>query len=180
MELEYTLEKSDFLTYQLFTASQSKSTKNKRLFRWLAIPVLYILLGIILYCLREIAFLIAFVTIAIIWFAFFPAYSRWKYKKHFSKHIDEHYKNRFNILCKTVLTEEEIQLSDKTGNTSIKLTEVENIFVISSHVFIKMNSGVSLLIPRDKVDSRILDTFISKLEKSAKIKKTNMTGWKWK
>ena len=78
MELKYSLEKKDYLTYQLFQASQSETVKKRRRRSWLFIPALYLVIGVLLNFLLSLSSMIIFIAFGLIWLLFYPRYSRWR------------------------------------------------------------------------------------------------------
>lgn len=94
MKLEYTLNFSDFLEYQLYTSSKSKLHKKNRNKSRIIVPIIYIFLSALVFYFKGITLAIVFFVFATSWYLFYPLYSKWKYKTHFNKHIQEHYKNR--------------------------------------------------------------------------------------
>ena len=97
MTLNYQLTNSDFLEYQLYTSSKSETHKKRRKNSRIIIPILFLLYGFYL-TKRDENYIgvIVFGITAILWFVFYPMYSKWRYKRHFKKHVEENYKNRIN------------------------------------------------------------------------------------
>jgi len=175
MELKYSLTKLDYLTYQLFQASQSKHLRKIKLITWFLIPVLYITIGII-----GLVNLIISIGGSILWLIIFPYFTRWVIKNNYSKLIDEQLGNRIDKTSKISLENNKILLSDETSERKINTSEVSDIFEIASHVFIRLQQGVSIILPKDKIAKESVASFVSALENQTDINKTEMLDWKWK
>ncbi len=175
MELKYSLTKSDYLTYQLFQASQSKHLRKIKFITWFLIPLLYIAIGIL-----GLVNLIISIGGAILWLIIFPYFTRWVIKKNYSKLIDEHLGDRTDKTSKISLENNKILLSDETSERKIDTSEVSDIFEIASHVFIRLQQGVSIILPKEKIAKESVASFVSALENQTDINKTEMLDWKWK
>ena len=180
MELEFSLSKSDFTTYHLFLLSQTEGFQKKRKNNWILTPVFCVIIGILLLLYKGSIFLMIFLAFGIFWVIFYPLYSRWYYKLYFFRLIGKQYKSRIGLTGRVEIKNREIYLSDKTGETNINLREINNIIVIKTHVFITFNSGMTVILPKDKIDSFHLESFIQELEKLTNIIRTDMHEWEWK
>jgi len=181
MKLQYSLEKNDYVTFQLFTASKSNRIIKKRRNNKILPPLIYIALAVVSYYLEDIGLSVAFIIIGLLWFLFYPAYERKKYLRHYEKNIEENYKNRFGKLETLEFNEDYILSKDYSGEGKIILSEVEELNEIKEYFFLKFNSGVSLIIPKYKIDnleqvSNYLIGLVSGLKKKHKVD----LNWKWK
>jgi len=175
MELKYSLTKSDYLTYQLFQASQSKHLRKIKSITWFLIPLLYIAIGII-----GIVNLIISIGGSILWLIIFPYFTRWAIKNNYSKLINEQLGDQIDKTRKISLENNKILLSDETSERKIDTSEVSGIFEIANHVFIRLQQGVSIILPKDKIAKENVASFVSALENQTGINKTEMLDWKWK
>ena len=181
MKLEYKLEKSDFMVFQLYTASRSDRIKRKRFRNKIIIPLIYLALGLISLLINEIALCIFFILVGSAWYFFFPKYERNRYVKHYQSFIEENYNNRFGK-SETIEFENEVILSkDYTGESKIFLSEIEELNEINEYFFLKFNSGVSLIIPKNGIlSSEPLGKYLVDLSTRFKIKHNIDLDWKWK
>jgi hypothetical protein len=95
MIFEFTLEKKDFVTFQLYAASKSASIIKSRKRSRMRIPLVYLFLGLTLYLFVNLFYALLFAGVAVLWYFLFPLYLRKRYIRHYQNHADEHYKNRF-------------------------------------------------------------------------------------
>jgi hypothetical protein len=180
MNVEFTLEKEDFLTFQLYTASKSETvikTRNKYRIR---VPIAYAILSIILYEFADIIFAGIFLCVGLLWYLLYPYYIRKKYVKHYSKHIDEQYKNRFGKSESLTIKSDVIESKDIIGESKINMREIEELNEIKDYYFIKFSSGVSLIIPKNRIKkSEELKEKLQNIVSDLSIKHNQELDWKW-
>lgn len=175
-----TLDKNDYLTHQLYTASKTPRVRNSRTRNWIFTTITFLGLTYILYDNGNLFLSIYFLVFSILSALFYPLYSRWRYKRHYLKYIQDTYRNRFGEECKIEITEDHILTQDKTGNSTINTSEIEQINEIKDFYFIKMKSGVSIIISKAKSDD------LTSIEKAIEslvnkgIKHNIELDWKWK
>lgn len=154
MEIEYSLSRADYIDFQLFAATKSETIKkNKRKARN-RLPIIYLILGTILLTLSDKAFAIIFYLIGVLWYLLYPVLTKKRYVKHYEKYVDENFKNRFDTLIKVKFLDDNntIETVDFEGESKFKTSEIERIFEIRRFIYIKMNSGSHLIIPKYKID----------------------------
>lgn len=179
MNLEYSLNKDDYLTYQLFHASRSETITKKRRRNWLLVPISYLILGAGLFLLSQPAYLFTFAVLACIWFLGYPMYSRWLYKKNFIKFVEENYAGRIGRSITLTLTEEELLMVDETSEGKVLLGEFDHIFDIGTHVYLHMKSGNSVILPRVTLNGDVLEAFLAGLEERTGLVREEIV-WEWK
>jgi hypothetical protein len=181
MKLEYTLEKSDFVVFQLYAASKSDRIKRKRFRNKIIFPLIYLALGLISLLINDITLCTFSILVGSIWYLFYPKYERNRYIKHYQSYIEENYKNRFGK-SETIEFENDAILSkDYTGESKLYLTEIEELNEINDYFFLKFNSGVSLIIPKNGIlSSEPLDQYLVDLSTRLNIKHGIDLDWKWK
>ena len=178
MKLEYLLTNVDFLEYQLYTSSKSKLHQKKRFRSRLIIPIIYFLFGLYLSNKNDDKLtLFLFAVVSILWFVFYPKYSKWKYKKHFKKHIEENYKNRINKSVEIIFDDEFIKAKDYTSESKINLSELKELIETKSHFFLKLQTDLSLIIPKHSIDNQ--EKFVKKVIDYG-TKYTDELSWVWK
>lgn len=148
MEFTYQLESNDFLQYQLFTASQSKSIAKKKMYGWLIFTLAASIFALYCYLNNSTALAIYFGAIAAIWGVFYPRYFSWKYAKQYAAFINKNYKNRFGQSTTVTLSKNHIMATDESGEGKMKLSEIVGLNETNQHLFITFNSGTSLIIPK--------------------------------
>lgn len=122
-----------------------------------------------------------FVALSILSVIFYPFYLQRYYKRHYRKHISDTYKNRFNEPCTIIFNEASIEDIDKSGETKMDLSAIEEIVETGSYVYLRIKTGGSLIIPKSKIeDPDNLLTYLRALSGTLKIKYSQELNWKWK
>ncbi|MCB9234434.1 MAG: YcxB family protein [Bacteroidia bacterium] len=178
MKISYIIEAKDFLAYQLYTASRSDAViKKRRRTRWL-VPILYLAVaGVISLTTQNGFFMLPFALVGALWFTFYPWYSRAQYKRHYQKHINSTYAARFGQMTSMTLEADFLHLHDEGSETKIKIREIKHLVEISTHFFLALQKGLSVIIPKDQLQS--VDA-VKKHVTELGIKIVDETQWKWK
>ena len=181
MNLNYSLNKEDYLQHQLYNASTTESIKKKRLKTWAIVTFIFIILSFLFYQADNKLLTYYFIAFSIITLIFYPFYQRKQYKKHYAKFINETYKNRFDKESNIVFNDMNLETSDLTGESKINYSSLEKIIEISSHFFLKIKTGGSLIIPKSKVENvEKVRTKLKVLSEKMKIDYSAELNWKWK
>ncbi len=178
MKIEYILSKSDFLTYQLYAATKSKSIIKNRRNAKLIPPVFFICIGIYLSIRDNSAFgLIMFIILSTLWFVFYPKYQKYKYEKHYKNFIDENYKNRIDIITSIEFESDYVTSINKTGEGKIKTSELRKLIELRNHFFIELNDKQTLIIPKMAIAE--IERFKKKIV-DLNISYEDSITWEWK
>lgn len=178
MEIGYTLDEDDFLQYQLYTSSKSKTIKRRRLIMWALIPVLYLALALYNYANKnELLFPVILLIFTILWFIFYPIYSKFRYKKHYKKYVQTNYKTRFFKPVELNINSNYIEAKDFTGESKINISEIEYLVELKDQFLLHVSSNASIIIP--KRDLQEIDDFKNEFKK-LNIPIREELNWKWK
>ncbi|MFT5864184.1 MAG: hypothetical protein ACI828_002858 [Flavobacteriales bacterium] len=152
MTINCELTNEDYLVHQLYTSSKSKSHINKRFRSRIIVPIVYLLLALFLvYAKKDNRIGFVFVGVGFLWFLLYPMYSKWRYERHYRKHIEEHYKNRNNIPTEIVFGEGVINATDATSQTKINGTEVKELIELKDHFLIKLKTDLAFILPKHSI-----------------------------
>ena len=152
MNIQYQLTYSDFLAYQLYTSSKSELHKKKRFRSRIIVPIIYICFGLYLYSKNnslKVASILG--LIALLWFFLYPTYSKWRYKRHFQKHVEENYKNRVHKPVEIEVDEHALNAKDFSSESKINGTELKALIETKNHFFIKLTTDLSLIVPKHSI-----------------------------
>ncbi|MEM9545205.1 MAG: YcxB family protein [Bacteroidota bacterium] len=178
MTITYHLTISDFLAFQLYMSSkselQNKRRRNARFFP----PIFFLLYGVYL-TRRDANFMgiLIFIVTTILWIVLFPLYARWRYKRHFKKHIEENYKNRLNVPVEIEFHNDFITTRDFSSESKINGAELKEIIETSTHFFLNMTTDVSFIIPKHSIDNK--EEF-KKCVTEYGTKYIDERNWRWK
>lgn len=177
MTLEYEINERDFLDFQLFTASKSDRISKKKRNGWIILTLGTIAASLYFYWDENIALSVYCVFVAITSGLFYPKYFNWRYKRHYKTYIQENYSKRFGQVEALEITNDRILSKDKTGEGKINLSEVERIDETKNHFFLKVSTGLSLVIPKKELETA------NKLRQKFKdigLTVNDETNWTWK
>ena len=176
MTLEYKLSEQDFLDFQLFTASKSEKINRKKRTGWLILTVAS-LMGAIYFFLGEnkvMTIYLVFVTLAC--GLFYPKYFKWRYKTHYKTFIKANYSKLFGQIQTVEINNDWIFSKDQSAEGKIKLSEIEQVDETQNHFFLKISTGISLLIPKKELPQ--VDEVRDKLS-SIGLTIHKDTNWSW-
>ncbi|WP_274184475.1 YcxB family protein [Flavivirga sp. 57AJ16] len=178
MTINYKLTNSDFLEYQLYTSSKSETHKKRRRNSRVLVPILFLLYGFYLTKRDEnyIGILVFGIT-AILWFILYPLYSKWRYERHFKKHVEENYKNRINKPVEIEFNENSVNAKDFTSESKINGTELKELIETKNHFFIKLTTDLSLIVPKHSIENQME---FKKRVTELGAEYVNELNWKWK
>ena len=177
MTFEFKLNEQDFLDFQLFTASKSDRINKKKRNGWVYLTIGAILVALFSYLNQNYFLSIYSGLVAIVLGLFYPKYFKWRYKKHYMTHIQEIYSKRFGQIEAIQINDDSILSKDKTGEGRIYLSEIEHIHETDNHFFLKVSTGISLIIPKKELNDTSL---LKKKFKDIGLTLIDETNWKWK
>jgi YcxB-like protein len=180
MIIELKLDGNDFLAHHLYTASKSDLTKKTRRNNRIMVPIVFCVLGSLFFFQHRIGVGLIYLSIAALWFIFYPLRDKHLYINHYKKFIKERYKVSCNAISTLEFTNDYIFAKDEGTENKILWKEVVEINEISTSIFIKLRSAQSVILPKDKIKD--LDLLVSMLKDIAvqkDIKYNIDLNWKW-
>lgn len=181
MTLTYSLDQNDFLQNQLYIASSSKTLKKKRKSAWLGSTSALFLLSIIFLYFGNTLFFFYFLLVSILALILLPTYQRKKLKKHYSNYITENYQYRIGKIVNIHFTESDIHTQDITGETTIRLSEIENITETTDYFYIRMKTKHVLIISKLKVYNPYdVKVELQRISQKLNVDFVEDLNWKWK
>ena len=181
MTIGYFLDKDDFLNYQLYTASQSENIKKKRLRGRIILPVIYLLFGLLGFSNQRNGMMIVAIIVALLWYFCYPLWDRKRYIRHYEQFIKEHRKERDGKAATLTFTKDFIYAAEGEMESKIPVAEIEQVTEINTNIFIKLKSGQSLILSKNKIDE--VGDFIIFLKAFAEklgINYSRELDWKWR
>lgn len=183
MKISYQIKEGDYLTHQLYTASKSNSIKRKRRVFWFIVPFAYGLFGYLSYFdfkQPNIAYVMG--GLALFWLIFYPFYSKWNYKRHYTKHINENLKGQFDQVVNMELGNEFVTIRDAKGNNSnITYDSLKEIIELPEHFLIRLATSSSIILPkREFKNIKELQKFLGLIVTRHKTPFKKDVQWKWR
>lgn len=176
MKFDYKIDANDFLEFQLFTAATDPMIQKRKLRGWITMTIACILFAVFSY-INGMVFLSGyFAVLMLVIAAFYPRYFRWRYKKQYAAFIHRNYSKRFGEPAELEITKDYIRSKDKVAEGKIKLSQILAIYETANHFFIKINTGMSFIIPKRELDKSVdLKNEFTKIG----MKVINKTDWVW-
>lgn len=178
--MKFLVNKNDFLTFQLYAASKSKSIKRRKIIGSIITTFSFIVLALVFIDYKDKILTYYFLGLAILNLFLYPIYIKWVYKRHYSKYIDEYYKNKIDIESDVCFNDEFLCVIDKSGEVKIRLSEIEEINEISDNLYIKITSGISLIFPKRNPDYTQFKVELEKIATNSNIIWNKELAWKWR
>lgn len=180
MKLTYRLDENDYLQNQLYIASKTDRVKNQRRRSWIIVTLAFLSLGFIFSQVVDKYLPYPFIGLSLISLIFYPAYSRIFYKNYYKKSIKEIYKSRFNEPLTITFNDTTIETVDKTSESKINLSAVDEIAETADYIYLRINTGGSLVIPKSKIENAdSVLAYLKELAAKLNIKFTQELNWKW-
>ncbi len=180
MEIFYILDQKDYLAFQLFSYSTSARNQKTQKRNNRIIPALYIVLGLLLLLLQDQILGTIFIVLGILWFIFYPNIQKKRLEKHFTNFIHEHYGQRIGQKATLKLSDDYFYLIDQYSESKTKIEALEALYEIQTHYFLKLQNGVSLIIPKDGVSSpTAMNQIIAHLKNELKVPYHALLDWEW-
>lgn len=146
MKIQYQIQEEDFYIYQVFTASQSKRVKRKRM-RGKLLLLAMCALGMLVFYFDNALMTFYFAGVFLVVFLGYDRYFSWRFREHYRAHIKEYYSGRFGLEETLVLEDEVVISTNKLGESKLNISEFEKISETRSHLFLHMSTGNTLIIP---------------------------------
>ena len=180
MTYTFSLDKNDYLNHQLFLASvalrANEQIKNSRII-W---TLTYLMLSFCFYTEQKPFLSIFFLIAAIGWFIFYPNYAKKRQQKHFEKHVDSMFQDKFDEICSINIDDQFIHSKDKNYEMIVILAEIKHIYETSDYFYALLKSGLTFIFPRKKIENvAVLEDQLRDIAAKNQISFTEMTDWKW-
>ena len=182
MVIKYSLEENDYILHQLYHSSKSSVAIKQRRNSYIFVSSIGVFFGLLSYFKdNNIQATIVFIGFTIVCVLGYPILEKVRYKSHFKKHVKENYKNTFGKPVEIEFSEGFIRTTESESESKISTNEISEINEIEKIIMIKLGSGQTLIIPKDKIIE--IENLISRLKELASdlnIKYNFEPGWQWK
>ena len=185
LDLSYKLYPNDYLQQVLYYNTVSVNSKKQRTRAWLfVIFIIVISNALLLYVFREkieIGHYLGAIPMSILGIFLFPYFYRTLQKKQLLKFVEETYKNNFGKESNLSFSNENIEIHNSTGESTIKYATIEKIIEISGHFFLVLKAGTYIIIPKSEMsDIGIVKNTLHTIAAENKILYSSELDWKWK
>ena len=178
LNLTYKLTADDYLAHQLYIVSKSERIKKKRKRSQWLVPIFYTFIAGLFYIRLMLVYQsLGFLFFGILWYLFYPLYSKRRYRKHYQKHIKEHYSNKIGGIATLVFEQNVLLVLGEGTETKVNFSEIEEVIEIPHLFMIRVSTGDHLLVSKDTSVS--LSDFKEQL-KDDEVVFTDETDWEWR
>jgi hypothetical protein len=176
-----TLDENDYLAFQLYTASKSPRVKNMRRLSWLVTTLAFASLAFLFFANDNRFLFLYFSVCAVLCLLFYPLFSRWRYKRHYQKHVRDTFKNRIGEKTDLVFDENSVTIKDRSGEVKVNKTAIEEINEIRDYYFIKSRSGACVILSKSKSpDIAKIKAELDVMIQKQGVKHNLELDWKWR
>ena len=181
MNFTYKLEEEDYHTHLLFTISRSSSAIKTRARIRILMTISLLLFAFIAYGNGSTGQMYYFSLLAVSAFFLMPIYTRWSYKKTYLKHVRNYYKDRMSEPTTLLINNFSINISDSQGESQIDFSELDEVNELSNYYFLKVKSGQSIIIPKEKIEQKeIIELKLKEIAQIHSVKWNDEKEWIWK
>lgn len=182
MKIDIQLSEEDYLTYQLYNASNSVRIKKRRLRSRIIPSILYLLLGGLSFLFtNNFELSIIVVGFGILWFFAYPIRDKHRYIRHYRGSIQDNYKERYGKTVSIEYTNEFIFASDNSCESKIQTNQIESFIEIPTLILIKYKEGGANIIPKNKIaDQQAFVSMLKEMATNLNIEYKLENNWKWK
>jgi hypothetical protein len=175
MKINYELTKDDYIQYNIFHLSYSKTAKNAMLLQRFLVPIMFMLLSFLFSRVSEIPlwlWLVCFSIASIVWVIAYPKYIRSIIRKRASKMLNEGRNTGMLGKQSIELTEDGIVKTNESSESKSKWNIVENIVETKDYIFIYISAVMAYVIPtRAFSDNEEKGNFVNTLNKMVNLSK---------
>lgn len=181
MKIAYSIDENDYLTFQLYTASNSPMVKKRRFISRLVPAIAYLLLAVTFFYKGNITMIIAFSALALVWYLFYPLHDKNVYKRQYQKFIKENMNNKFGRPATLSFEAPLVKAKDEVSETKINYSEIESITEIPEMFLLKLKTNQSFILPKSKIENaETLNLYFKTFESNEGIPFYVQSLWKWK
>lgn len=181
MILKYIVREEDYLTHQLFVASQSEKIRKKRFRGKLFLSIVYLLFGAFQLYQGNATMAAVFFILAVSWFFFYPLWEKGYYQKNYHKSIRAHYWEQFDKITTLEITPSFIKASNDGAESLISNNELAVVNEIPTLFLIGVKGGQSLVIPKNEIQN--VDAFrgvMKQITTKNNLEYLHHEDWVWK
>lgn len=164
MKLKYHLTQSDLVKFNEYhVAHSAQHNKYRRKYRFL-FPIIYFIFSIIFLLFDDFPLAMIFITLAILWFLFYPVWHNKRLREHFEKHVSETVGDFLEEPLIVELQDEGIHLSDYSGQSLYKYSAVGHIIENEGYTYIYIGKGMALILPHDRLSMNDVKALVAEVE----------------
>lgn len=179
MNLKYSLSRDDSLTGILFLISQAPVTRKRKYIEQYIFPVVYTVMGVILFHINNSGIgIITVILSGIFWIVLYPYISKYSIKRKYIKSTGAPKNNKSEVVL--TVNPKNLIVNDETGEAKFSIADITRIVELNNCFLIGINYDRHLTVPKNSIETETLNQFIIKISTASQIKVSDMQNWKWK
>lgn len=180
MELNYTLLKQDYLTFNLFHTSKNPQVKRQRIRSWIIMAVCFVIISYFFYTNMGLELYIS-VPVFLIFLIVYPFRIASLYKNNITRSVDMNYGDAYPEQVFVTIGSDFIEIRDNRSLSRVNTPYIGGFIEIGDYFFIKLTSLNYIIIPKrnfpdlDSIRKKMLD-----ISKMYDLPFEAELDWKWK
>lgn len=180
MQLTYALQAEDYLHYQLYAANHSPLIRRARLRSWIIMTLAFLSLAYLFYREQMRLPAVYFTVLAVVSAGLYPLYSRWRYQRHYRKHVQVNFQSQLGEPTTLELTDTVLVALDRASRSEVKIRELYQLVETSQAFLLRYTSTYALLIPKNQVDAAAVASELRRLARLNGVPYLDHQDWRWK
>tara|TARA_B110000037_G_C17094442_1_gene495379 strand:+ start:443 stop:937 length:495 start_codon:yes stop_codon:yes gene_type:complete len=164
----------------MYSSTITKTHRSQRTRSKIWGIVIYAGISAFAFANNETGLAIGFASAAIGWLVVSNPLLRWKYRRHFKKHIAETKKGLIELEAILRIEDDTLYSETPESNGSIKYTALESLTELENLFLIKLKQAANLIIPKNKIPETELTTFMQSLSLKSDLTIEEKTTYKWR
>ena len=163
--IEYQLTEEDLIRFNLYYSAHSELHKRQRRRHRLLVPVVYAVLAGL--CCMSRSFIVASVlaAFALVWFLVSPAWLRWRFRKHYEKHIRETKGETLKEPMTLELQPDGICTSSAVGESKFRYSAVDQIVENEGYTYVFISKAMALILPHDRIAQETITALVAEISR---------------
>jgi hypothetical protein len=182
LELDYGFGEEDFLQLQMYFASKDEEQIKQRKKEKYRIIGLSLLCGLLLFFdegYRLLSYF--FLSSSVFFFAIYPWWSVWFYKRMYRKYISESMRADFPYNTKLLLGNDVIELNTKKGHCHFSVNDMDAIIETGYYFFIMTSRQVTVIIPKHQLNNtEEVRMWLLRYKEYSPVSFVEDLNWKWR
>ncbi|NVK03624.1 MAG: YcxB family protein [Flavobacteriia bacterium] len=162
MKFQYTITPEPHIDYLMYSALKNPRLKRRTLFTRFGLAIIYVVLGFLLSREEVSAVGAGFVIIGVAIGVFYPKYQLWRYRKHYTRHVNEKLADMLGTTVTIDLQDEEVVTKDASAESKFSYSSIQEVEEVEKYFYLRLNSAQALVLPKSVVsDEQQLFQFLA-------------------
>lgn len=153
MKFQYTITPEPHIDYLMYSASKNRRLKRKTLLLRVLLSVTYVVLGFVLSNNGRSAVGAGLVIVGVAMGVFYPKYQQWRYRKHYTRHVNDKIADMLGTQVTIDLQENEVVTKDKASESKFPYNSIQELEEVQNYFYLRLNSAQALVLPKSAVEN---------------------------